>query len=128
MLKKLFIPVILILLVLSIVSAQEEQASGNNDFGGQYWQDTLKQTSLVDRLKINFGKGSQPFSTTIINGALCPETPNIVKDYTMGSSTTKFCRTNTEHIGEAFQLFLHTPWTFLGELKLSQGQKGCFDV
>ena len=126
MLKKIFTSVILILLLVGMVSAQEEQALGNSDFGGQYWQDTLEQTPFLDRLKMNFGKGIQPFSTTIISGALCPENPNIVKDYTMASTTTKFSRTNTQHIGEAFQLFAYSPkWTFLGEFKLSQGNNVC---
>lgn len=129
MLKKLFIPVILFLLALSMVSAQEEQATGNTDSGGQYWQDTLENTPIQDRIAMTFGKGNKAFATTIINGALCPEDPNIVKDHTMASTTTKFCRTNTEHIGEAFQMFAYSPkWAFLGELKLAKGQKGCFDV
>ena len=71
MLKKLFIPVILILLVLSIVSAQEEQAfedetGGFN--GAPSWDFFKTRLSFIDKFRAS-KENSQIF--TIVSGALC---------------------------------------------------------
>lgn len=128
---KIFSLFVLMILVSSVsIFAQQDvyYSTSNEDSGSVYWQDTLEATPFLDRLKMTFGKGNKPFATTIIGGALCPETPNIVQDITTTSTQTIFCRTNTQHIGEAFQLFLFDPWQFLGEQKLVKGQQGCFNV
>ena len=129
--SKIFTIFVLVFLVssVSVLASQHiYYSTSNEDSGSVYWQSTLEATPFLDRLKMTFGKGSKTFATAIIGGALCPETPNIVNDITTSSTQTILCRTNTLHIGEAFQLFLFDPWQFLGEQKLVKGQQGCFNV
>lgn len=125
--KRMFSILLFLVLLISTVNAvdldKEDSTLGDPDYH------KVNDMGFFDKLQLALSGGQ---GLTVVNEAVCSRNPDESYEFThQDSNDLVVCRENTDHIGEAYQLFEvkdDGSWNFIGEKKIPEGGVRCFGV